>query len=314
MSVGDSMPRHSSNIVDSTTDSPLHASSENTSSPTETSEADYPQAGGYSLPSYSPAPLPSDITVSANDSIDSIASASTYGIMLSPPGYNENQTYRNSGNQGVSFILGSLFILFLIIALRFRNNMKYVVSMFRNLVETRMRQNVFNDTVRETSLMVMLNLLWCASAGIIGFCVFYSFNPGLLEWHDRAQGMLIAMAIAVVYVLFLWGGYWSVGSVFSDSTHARIWVKGFSASQALMALPFFGLALLSVCTPWLTLEAAWVSAGVFIICKLIFIWKGYRIFFSQFSSWVLFLCYLCSLEIVPLILCYRSAVLLADFL
>ena len=251
----------------------------------------------------------------ANEASDSLSQAEpVYGVVLTPPPAREPAPLRDSGSTGVSFILCGMFLLFLVVALRFRNNIKYAVTMFRSLIETRTRQNVFDDTVRETSLIVLLNILWCVCAGIIAYNVFESFNPSRGEWMLRSIGMLWGMAIAVVYSLFMWGAYASVGWIFSDRAHSELWVKGFSASQALMTPAIFLTALISICRPETALASGMVSGAIFIVAKLIFIWKGYRIFFNQFSSWMLFLCYLCSLEIVPLILCYRIALLLKEAL
>ena len=253
-----------------------------------------------------------------NDSIESIQQTDTllqttepvYGLLLTPPEEIEPAPQRPEGNTGVSFILSGLFLILLVIALRYRNNVKYVVTMVRNLVETRTRQNVFDDTVRETSLIVLLNILLFGSAGIVMWVVYQFYNPESVATVSKPVGMLIAMALAAVYSLFMWMSYICVGWVFSDRSHAMLWVRGYAAGQALIAPIIFLTALVGLCRPETSLEVGIVSAAVFILAKLAFIWKGYRIFFNQFSSWVLFLCYLCSLEIVPLILCYRIALLL----
>lgn len=264
------------------------------------------QEGEVAVTVISP-PLSSAVdSLPASDTIE--LAEPVYGIILTPPPHEEPAPVRQQDNLGLSFILCGLFLLFLIIALRFHNNIKYAVKVFRNLVETRARQNIFDDTVRETSLIVLLNILWCACTGIIAFCVYQYYWPQEVSLSgNRSIGMLFGMGIAVVYSLFMWWAYWGVGWVFSDKTHAGIWVKGFSASQALMTPAFFLTALLGICRPDTAVGVGIASAAVFVLVKLVFIWKGYRIFFSQFSSWVLFLCYLCSLEIVPLILCYRLA-------
>ena len=249
-------------------------------------------------------------------SADSVAvePAPVLGLVFTPPQPIPAPAARIDESTGVSFILCGVFLLFFIIALRFRNNFKYVVTMLRNVVETRTRQNVFDDTVRETSLIVLLNIMWCACAGIIGFCFFRYVSPlpsGIP--HADSIGMLWGMAVAVVYTLFMWWMYAAVGWVFSDKSHSAMWVKGFTASQALMTPAFFLTALVGICQPATGLGVGVTAAVVFIFGKLIFIWKGYKIFFNQFSSWVLFLCYLCSLEIVPLILCYRCAMFLSEY-
>ena len=260
--------------------------------------------------------LPSDSTLNnsaQNDSL-TVITEPEYGLVLTAPAPQLPAPQRSNTQEGVSFILTGLFILFLIIALRFRNNFKYAVTMFHNLVETRTRQNVFDDTVKETSLIVLLNLMWCICAGITAYSVFQFYFPEQEFLTHPALGMLWGMAIAAVYSLVMWGFYSAVGWIFSDSSHAALWVKGFSASQALMTPAFFVTALIGICRPDTGFIVGIIAFTVFVLGKLIFIWKGYRIFFNQISSGVLFLCYLCSLEIVPLILCYRCAVLLGEVL
>lgn len=237
-----------------------------------------------------------------------------YGLLLTAPDPIPPAPLRQNGNIGISFILCGLFILFLIIALKFRNNFKYLTTIFRNIIEIRTRQNVFDDTVREASLIFLLNILWCVCAGIICACLYYSFNPGVCEWAQRYLVMLTGIALAGIYSFLMWVAYSTIGWIFSDGTHSLLWVKGFAACQALMSPALFITALIGICRPEAVFGVGIASAIVFIVGKLIFIWKGYRIFFSQFSSWVLFLCYLCSLEIVPLVLCYRSAIFLGEIL
>ena len=215
---------------------------------------------------------------------------------------------RESSQDGISFILGGLFLLFLIICLRFHHNVKFAGVIFRDLVEIKIRHNVFDDTVRETSFMILLNIMWCACAGIIawGSLTNFGFVTSIID--TSSQGILLGMLMATLYCLAMCVLYFFVGWIFSDLEHSRIWLKGFTASQALMTPLFFMIALISICWPSLDFPMFIFSAGIFLVARLMFIWKGYRIFFSQFSSWVLFLCYLCSLEIVPLIFTYRMTI------
>ncbi|MDE6804770.1 MAG: DUF4271 domain-containing protein, partial [Muribaculaceae bacterium] len=116
------------------------------------------------------------------------------------------------------------------------------------------------------------------------------------------------------YTLFMMGVLWLTGIIFTDRNRAALWVKGYAAAQGLLSFIFFPLALLCQSYPGEQMTFLYVAGGALVLAKLIFIWKGLRIFFNQFSSWVLFLYYLCSLEIVPLILTYIAAVLLCVLL
>lgn len=262
----------------------------------------------------------------AADSIpaDSIAPEKTFGILLTPPEKVVAEPKRGE-SIGMSLIFATGLILFAVIGLRFRNNRKYVTSLLRHLSETRIRQNVFDETVRETFFLVLLNLLWSFSAGILlfSFLRLGSFTlltlpvsipvPQAFSIHP-AICMGICIAIAIVYTGFMATAYTMVGTVFSDLQHAKLWLKGFSASEGLLSFIWFPLALLSIFYPeWVT----WIlitAISTFIIAKIIFIWKGFRIFFTRFSSWVLFLYYLCSLEIVPLILTCLAALFLCGLI
>ena len=243
-----------------------------------------------------------------------------FGVTLEMP---ERPTVERAvKNDGLSWILGGMFILFFTIGLRFRNNQKYVTSLLRNLVEVRVRQNVFDETVRETSFLILLNLLWSCSAGIIlcrliahtvGNNPIWSFGiPALTT--SPSLCMAICMGVMIVYTCFMALCYLMVGSVFSDLVKAKMWLKGFAASQGLLSILYFPLAMLLLFYPEWADILFWTALCTFLLAKIIFIWKGFRIFFTQFSSWVLFLYYLCSLEIVPLILTYWVACFLCGLL
>ncbi len=262
-----------------------------------------------------------DSIASRNDSVAVKALDKTYGVVIDAPEVPTVEAH-NSYNWGMSTILAGLFLLFCIIGLRFRNNSKYIGALMRNLVEVRLRSNVFDETVRETSFIVLLNLLWSCSAGIV-LCALLDYtlpdNPafsfGLTALTTKpAASTALCMGVMILYTCGMALAYLTVGTVFSDKVHATMWLKGFTASQGLLGWVFFPIALLLLFYPHWYEELLWIALISFLIAKFVFIWKGFRIFFTQFSSWVLFLYYLCSLEIVPLILTYWAACQLCSLL
>ena len=204
---------------------------------------------------------------------------------------------------GMSWILGGLLLLFTIVAIRFRNNSKYLSTLFKSAVEVRERGNVFDDTVKETSFMVVLNVMWSLCAGVL----LFTLVGGRVDQPGAARGMGFGVLLAIAYELFMLLAYWIIGNVFSDRLHTRMWIRGFLSATGLTTLILFPAALATVCYPADARIALWIGLGAFILGKIVFISKGFRIFFTQISAWVLFLYYLCSLEIVPLILLYVSA-------
>lgn len=257
-----------------------------------------------------------------NDSIaraDSIKKANTPpAIVLTTPKAPPTLPHVDF-DPSLSWATGLLILLFCLVCFRFRKNRKYVRTVLSDLFEVRERHNAFDDTVRETSFLVLLNILWACCAGVLlwGALVWlmplnpaWSFPSPLPTWGS----MKICIGVTLCYTGIMACAYWIVGTVFTDGRHARMWVKGFAASLALLSVAFLPLALLCIYYQQWRGVILTIALATFAIAKIIFICKGFRIFFAQISSWVLFLYYLCSLEIVPLILTFVSAYLLCDHL
>lgn len=261
---------------------------------------------------------PSEVVLSDSAMSDSVLSESAvpdslreWGLVFSTSEPSEVADNRERpGEESLSFtssswVLCPLLILFVIIAIRYRSNTRYVHALLQDMSSVRERSNVFDDTVRETSFLVLLNLLWIGSAGVL-LCSGVG-GEGALE-------MGLCAGVVCIYTLLMMAGYYIFGQIFTDSRHAVMWTRGFSAGQGVGSLLLFPLALLDIC--YSQLSEIWVISGliVLIIVKIVFIWQGFRIFFSQCDSLLLFLYYLCSQEIVPLLLTYVSAAYLCTHL
>lgn len=302
----------------------------NAASPRQQQEV--PRQPAAAAPDSEPAP-PKKVAVATSGNViakdtvatDTVAADTThvahvYGITLTPPPVPKVEA--NAGDTtGMSWIIGALILLFCIIGIRIHNSRRYLSTLVHNLTDVRLRTNAFDETVRETSFMVLLNLLWSCSAGVLLYGllrVTTHVNPtgsfSLPLTTHPAASIAICMGVAFLYTCFMSLSYMIVGTVFAGKTKAGIWLRGYTSGQGLLSFLYFLLALLSLSHQEWNGELLWIAAGGFILTKIVFIWKGFRIFFTQISSWVLFLYYLCSLEIVPLILTYLAAILLCGLL
>lgn len=214
---------------------------------------------------------------------------------------------------GMSWIYLVLALLFCAIGVKFKGNARYMKALYADLVDTRVRNNMFDETVRESSLLVLLNLLWVACAGVLLWTTVTLTAPLLTQYNltipaKPAGGIGLCIAIAALYQVFMQLAYWIVGRIFSERRETRLWVKGAAAANGLETFILFPCALVTLAYPAWDFPMLIVAAGVFVFGKIIFLYKGFRIFFNEISSWLLFLYYLCSLEIVPLILTYAAAI------
>lgn len=250
---------------------------------------------------------------------DSLAhETSGYGIVLQDP-YSGAMTAarvstpaKGGSGDGLSWVFAALAVLFCLVCMKLKSTPRYLSSLISNLKDVHTRHNMFDNTVRETSFLVILIVAWVCCVGILLWSGLHLSVRGLpwdsLTLADRPLGGIgICTGVAAVYVIFMLLAYEMVGNVFFDRAKTRLWVKGALASMQLQAFAFFPLALLTLCYAQWNSTILAIAAVVFIIGKIQFIYKGFRIFYNHFASFLLFLYYLCSLEIVPLILAYILA-------
>ncbi len=216
-----------------------------------------------------------------------------------------------------SWIYVILFSVFFLTCIRVRGNFKFLGAFFRDLAVVRERENLFDATMKETSFIFLVLLLSGCSIGVLlskAVSIFGTHLPLMPEIPSfgfvvggELLSTIVCMAIACGYIGAMWVCYTVVGKVFSDTLHTWLWVRGFTAGTGLGAAVFFPLALLSLSYPAYTFQIVIAGFLMLILVKFLFIIKGYRIFFSESSLWVVFLYYLCSLEIVPLVITFGLA-------
>lgn len=204
-----------------------------------------------------------------------------------------------------TWILGGVLLLFVVIAFKFRGNSRYLRTLRRNLTDVRRRQNVFDETVKEASFVLLLNLLWAVCAGLVLFCWFRHVRPE--PQPDMALGAGVCIGAALIYSALMPILYWVSGRIFTDKESTRLWSVGFTSSQAFMGLGLFPVALLMLFYPQWTDGLAIAAVSLFVLLRGMFIIKGLRIFIGRGHPLLLFLYYLCSVEVVPIVLLYVGA-------
>lgn len=275
--------------------------------------------------------LAQDSTATVSLTADSLASDSASmageelaGLVITAPGSQTPLPPRPTAGEpssAMSWVFMAIAVLFFLTAVRFRKCPFIFKAMLSDLTVTRVRQNAFDETVNESSIIILLNIVWAVGAGICLWSALGLLIPadGTAYWSFTlparpAAGIGICTGICAAYLLLMRAAYWVVGRVFSDRAPTSAWLRGADAANAIEALPLLLISLVLLCYPSFTFPLLIFASIIFIMGKIMFILKGFRIFFTHFSSWLLFLYYLCSLEIVPLIITAISAVALCGTL
>lgn len=253
---------------------------------------------------------PMTVDVQDADSVpaDTLHMSGHFGVVLKNPKKPRTVASKPFETQAdSSWVLLGMLVLFLLVAFRMRRNMRYLKIMLQETVSSRSRQNMFVDTMRETTFVIMLNLLCIVCVGLF-----------LAECEEMVRGVPAEingllppdlwrwMLYAVAYYGLQWVAYLLIGNIFAGHQGSRLWLQGFRAGQGLLGLFLFPSALLSIFYPSARLPLLIFAVMLYFSARLLFIFKGIRIFFSRPAYYLVFLYYLCGVEIVPVLVTWNA--------
>ncbi len=229
--------------------------------------------------------------------------------MTRPPKPAPRGTEIHDYSSGTSWIILSLVTLFVLIAVRFRRNLRFTGSLLRELTDAPASRGLFDDTMRETAFIVLLNLLCIASAGVL---LWQSIGELALPGILTGPGILLPLLRCLLCVTVLYGvqriAYFFIGRIFFNSELTRRLLRAFSASQGILSLVLLPLVLLGLFYPAALPVLVIPAIIAWILARLMFIVKGFRIFSPRAGQYIGFLYYLCSVEIIPVVLTCSAAV------
>ncbi|MCM1400559.1 MAG: DUF4271 domain-containing protein [Bacteroides sp.] len=204
-----------------------------------------------------------------------------------------------------SGVMTLLIVLFMVIASNFRHYSTFIKTFAQDLFTVRRRGNAFDEThtMSETRVTLSLITVVCVCEGILLHCAVARHGAST----GAFAGITLMALLCGVYYACQTMAYNTVGYLFSDATDTRQWVRGFNASQSLLGIGLTIPALISLFNPGSAPQLLTVSIFLYGVARVIFITKGFRIFYDNYSSLIYFILYLCTLEIIPPIILYRLA-------
>ncbi|MCM1029117.1 MAG: DUF4271 domain-containing protein [Pseudoflavonifractor sp.] len=199
-------------------------------------------------------------------------------------------------DDGVAAILTGVFLL---LALSVSRHTTFLRTFASALLSGPRRTDTFDDhTVAESRITASLLILCCLCEGIM----IHSALPFIGSWGSPAIAISICAAGAAALMLCQSAAYALTGYAFAyRAGDTRMWLRGFFASQSLLAIALTLPALALLFYPGAAREALTVGAILYVIARLFFFAKGFRFFYTNIFSLFFFILYLCTLEIAPIL-------------
>ncbi|MBQ3363040.1 MAG: DUF4271 domain-containing protein [Muribaculaceae bacterium] len=267
--------------------------------PVSANHIDSTQHNDTAVGSYSPQYLEGFPTTQAGDS--ALGQIDTLAVMEIPDGAEAQPFTRSPLHDTPSMAL--LLAGMLAVALSYHKGYKYIENFFHYMFSTRRRENLFEDhTVNETGILTALIGNTCIVEGFLIFAAVRMLCPSLAPALQANVFPHIAIycGIAVLFYVGQWLVYKVLGYTFSDKQGTKLWIDGFKATQAFLGLLLLPVLILLMLYPNHGRLLLSIAVSLYLIARLIFIYKGFRIFYGNLSSILYFLLYLCAVEIVPL--------------
>lgn len=206
-------------------------------------------------------------------------------------------------NSGVLCLVIAMLLLVIFTA---RHYGRFFRRLINNLWSVRTRTNLFDEhTVNETRIMValiiqvcvceaLLLVTWILSQGVV-------MSPATLGAAACTATLLTGLFYTAQLVI-----YRMIGYAFTTRNLALQWVQGFNSTQTLLGLALLVPTLVALFYPSASGILISIGATLYILARIVFICKGFRIFYHNLFSLVYFILYLCSVEIIPLLIVYRG--------
>lgn len=206
-----------------------------------------------------------------------------------------------------SLLVGLIALMTVILAFNFRHLRRLSVAYIEELTKMRRgRDKVFdNRPAGDTRVTIWLVIQAAAACGILGAAGLAMEAVGAMALTVERVGAMCGLCLA--YYLFMLTAYHAAGFAFGTPEQHRSLVRAYNASQALLGMALAVPALLSLFYPAIVTGAVIFGTVTYFAGRILFIFKGFRIFYSNIGSLLYFILYLCTLEIVPLVFVYKSA-------
>ena len=222
----------------------------------------------------------------------------------------EGSTRQNKLNSN-SGILTLIVLLFVAISLSFKDYRKLFSKFAEEMRSShKSRGNAFDErSSHETRLMCLSILQYIVCGGIMLFALA-ARHSGVSPDDYGFTTLAAEIGVFAAYYIFDITAYSVVGYTFAGIESMKVLLHRFNSSQSILGITIALPALIVIFYPLLSDAMIYTSVTLYVLARLLFIIKGFDIFFTNIFSLLYFILYLCALEIIPLIYVYHFALLL----
>ena len=214
--------------------------------------------------------------------------------------------------RGDNFITAVLLLCFAAIVISVSHTRRFIVRQTKFFFHPSYNDLNINETTGEVHFQLFLVGLWCMLMAITTYLYATQFVADTFVVNDETSLVIIFFSVFMGFQLFRVALYMLVNHVFFTSIQNKLWMKeqlfitaaeGVFIFPAVLLLVYFDLSLINI---------SYYLIFIFILSKILTIYKCWSIFFRQNDVFLQTFLYFCTLEIVPLLGLASGTLVLID--
>lgn len=191
-----------------------------------------------------------------------------------------------------------LVVSFLLICFCYRIGYKYIKTFIPNMWSNKRTENHFDDhTSREKFISAALLLQTFIAEGIATYCGLTIYLPEFITTNITISILGLVLCWMLYHFIQL-GVIRFLGYVFCSQKETNICIKGHNATVSLIGLIIAPFSTLMLFLPTQDNAFLCIIISLYILGRLVFNIKCFRIFYKNLFQYLYFILYLCSIEVV----------------
>ena len=126
--------------------------------------------------------------------------------------------------------------------------------------------------------------------------------------------IIISILLCAVYYILQIVVYKILANIFSDRVLSDTFTESFTTVNLFIGLCLSPMVLAILFIPQATTIALYISFTIYILARLLIIYKGISIFLPHLFGLIYLILYLCTLEIIPILLIKKAVIFLFKIL
>lgn len=174
---------------------------------------------------------------------------------------------------------------------------KFINSLSRHEDKLPAAERTLTDRISQIIAIMLCAMMW----GVLLYCVAFKLRGGNLALNPGA-GVALTAAAALTAAIIQFLGYKTVGYAFSTPQNTQTLIRSLAINISMLGYFMIIPALGAMFYPGYAYSLLWLGTALLLLFRIALWIKCFRIFYDTPFSILYFFLYLCTLEIVPLMI------------